>query len=72
MKIESFLNNRDPDDMATVLSNVYLALTEDEADELIGALEDMRQAPERGPNSHYHLLAQDMQEITVWLLPTDQ
>jgi hypothetical protein len=72
MKIETFLNNRDPADTPTVLSNVYLALTEDEVDELIGALEDMRQAPERGPDSHYHLLAKDMQEVTVWLLPPGQ
>jgi hypothetical protein len=38
MKIESFLNSRDPAGAPTELSNVYLALTEEELDELIDAL----------------------------------
>jgi hypothetical protein len=31
----------------------------------------MREAPERGPDSHYHLLAEDMHEVTIWVLPSN-
>jgi hypothetical protein len=50
------------------ISNVYIALAEDEIDELIGALSHMLQASERGPDSHYHLTDKDMREVTIWLV----
>ena len=50
------------------IRNVYIELTEDELQEFAEALTHMREAPERGPDSHYHLTTEDMQEVTVWVL----
>ena len=43
--------------------NVYLGLTEDELDQLIGTLELLRDESERGTAAHYHVTADDMQEV---------
>ena len=52
--------------------NVYLGLTEDELDQLIGTLELLRDESERGTAAHYHVTADDMQEVTVWVIDPDE
>jgi hypothetical protein len=49
------------------IGSVLLGLTEDELHELSDALTHMLEAPERGPDSHYHLSDSDGQEVTVWV-----
>ena len=55
----------------TPLGSVFIALAERELSELSNALAHMLKAPERGPDSHYHLTAEDRQEITIWVTPTN-
>jgi hypothetical protein len=49
------------------IGNALIGLSEDELHELSDALGHMLEAPERGPDSHYHLTASDGQEVTIWV-----
>jgi hypothetical protein len=54
------------------IRDVYIGLTRDELEQLIGALEQLREEPERGTAAHYHVTADDMQEVTVWVIDPDE